>query len=896
MPKASPIISSFNAGELSPTLDGRVDLSKYAAGCKRLENFIPMVQGPARRRSGFRFVSEVKSSANRTWLVRFEFSETQSYILEFGNQYIRFYTNHGQVISSGNAYEIASPYTTSDLANANGTLRIRFVQSGDVIYIVHPSYAPRKLSRFGAINWTLTTVDFVGGPFEDVDPDETVTVFASATTGTVTLTASANIFVATDVGSLFYLEGKDGGSIKPWESQKDFGVDVNPFGERRRSDGKIYICTTNAAPPSGEAYYTGSTKPTHTTGAYIDGSGQIDGTSLDGPIGVEWTYESLDYGVVKITGFTSATSVTAVVQQTLPTNVVYSAAGSAKTVTAIAATSEDLIRLTVTAHGYVIGSTVNIALTSTYDWNRQDDSVSCGGTGALIPTSSNEVVSGTFEAYVVDANTIDMLASDYSATITSTTIAYTYQDDLGSGCETVNATATGTFDAFVSGTVTQIAVGSTANLTPRWAFSRWSATRGWPSQVAFFRERLVFGTNQTIDMSVAADFENFSDKNTSGEVSSDMAIAIQVSSDTVNTIEWLSPSDGLLIGTAGGEFVCGEVTTDEPLGPGNVKITQQSLFGSKSVIPVQIGDVVVFVQRSGRKMRELAYEFGSNGYKSSDLTVLSEHISASGITDIVYQQEPHSVIWAVRTDGLLIGFTYNKEQEVLGWHKHPVGGNGIVECIESIPNPNGTQDDLWAIVRRTINGQTKRYIEYLEADFDETSLLPDAFFVDSGLTYDGAPVSSVSGLDHLEGQTVSVLVDGAAHPNRVVASGSISLQVSGSKIHAGLAAPAVLQTMRIEAGAGDGTAQGKTKRITKVVVRFLATLGAKAGADENTLDEIQFRKPSDPMGQPPSLFTGDQMVEWPNGYDFDGYLMIKQDQPLPITVIAMMPQVHTFDR
>jgi hypothetical protein len=896
MPKASPILTSFNAGELSPSLDGRVDLSKYSAGCKRLENFIPMVQGPARRRSGTRFVNEVKTSANRTWLVRFEFSETQAYILEFGNQYIRFYTNHGQVISGGSAFEIASPYTSADLSNANGTLRIRFVQSGDVVYIVHPSYAPRKLSRFGPVNWTLTTVDFEGGPFIDIDPDQTTTVFASATTGTVTLTSSAPIFASTDVGGLLLLEGKDGGSIKPWESQKDFGVNVNPFGERRRSDGKIYRCTTNAAPPAGEAYYTGSTKPTHTSGAFIDGSGQITGTSLDGPIGVEWTYESLDYGIVKITGFTSATSVTGVVQQTLPTNVVYSPAGSAKTVTAIAATSQDLIRLTVTAHGYVIGSTVNIALTSTYNWNRQDDSVSCGGTGALIATSSNEIVSGTFEAYVVDANTIDMLASDYSATITSTTINYTYQDDLGSGCETISTTAVGTFSAYVSGTVTQIAVGSTANLTPRWAFSRWSPTRGWPSQVAFFRERLVFATNQTIDMSVAADFENFSDRNTSGEVSADMAIAIEVSSDTVNTIEWLSPSDGLLIGTAGGEFVCGEVTTDEPLGPGNVKITQQSLFGSKSVIPCQIGDQVIFIQRSGRKARELTYDFGSNGYKSSDLTVLSEHISASGIVDIVYQQEPHSIIWAVRDDGLLIGFTYNKEQEVLGWHRHPIGGNGIVECVESIPNPNGTQDDLWMIVRRTINGQTKRYIEYLEADFTSDSALPDAFFVDSGLTYDGVPVSSVSGLNHLEGQTVSVLVDGAMHPTRVVTGGAISLQVAGSKIHAGLAAPAVLQTMRLEAGAGDGTAQGKTKRITKAVIRFLATLGAKAGADESQLDEIQFRKPSDPMGQPPALFTGDQMVEWPNGYDFDGYLMVKQDQPLPMTVVAIMPQVHTQDR
>jgi hypothetical protein len=134
------------------------------------------------------------------------------------------------------------------------------------------------------------------------------------------------------------------------------------------------------------------------------------------------------------------------------------------------------------------------------------------------------------------------------------------------------------------------------------------------------------------------------------------------------------------------------------------------------------------------------------------------------------------------------------------------------------------------------------------------------------------------------------------HPTRVVTGGAISLQVAGSKIHAGLAAPAVLQTMRLEAGAGDGTAQGKTKRITKAVIRFLATLGAKAGADESQLDEIQFRKPSDPMGQPPALFTGDQMVEWPNGYDFDGYLMVKQDQPLPMTVVAIMPQVHTQDR
>jgi hypothetical protein len=759
MSKASPIQTSFNAGELSPAMDGRVDLGKYASGCKRLQNFIPMIQGPARRRSGTRFVNEVKNSAQRTWLVRFEFSETQAYILEFGNQYIRFYINQAQVLSGSSAYEIVSPYTTADLSNANGTLRLRYVQSGDVVYIVHPSYPPYKLSRFAPTNWTMAPVSFEGGPFLDVDPDETITVYASASTGTVTLTASGNIFSASDVGSTFLLEGQDGGGIIPWESQKDFGADVNPFGERRRSDGKIYICATNTAPSAGQSFYTGSTRPTHTSGTFRDGSGTISGTSLNGTIGVDWTYESLDFGIVRITAFTNATTVTAVVEKTLPFNVV----------------------------------------------------------SASFPTR-------------------------------------------------------------------------------RWAFSRWSAARGYPSQVAFFRERLVFATGQIIDMSVAADFENFSDRNTAGEVSPDMAISIEISSDTVNNVEWLSPSDGLLIGTTGGEFVAGEVTTDEPLGPGNVKITQQSLFGSKSVIPAQIGDVLLFVQRSGRKLRELQYEFASNGYKSTDLTVLAEHISSGGISDVAYQQEPHSILWACRTDGLLLGFTYNREQDVLGWHRHPVGGNGIVECLEHIPNPNGTQDDVWMIVRRTINGQTKRYIEYIETDFTEENTLTQAFFVDSGLSYNGAATSTLSGLGHLEGQTVQVLVNGATHPDRVVTSGAISLQVPATTASVGLGYDSVLQTMRLEAGAADGTAQGKTKRITKVVIRFLATLGAKAGPDLNTLDQIEFRGGSDPMNQPPPLFTGDKLVEWPGGYDFDGYVTVKQEQPLPMTVIAIMPQVTTQDR
>ena len=772
MAKASPIQANFNAGEFAPALEGRIDFPKYNSGCKRLENFIPMIQGPARRRSGTRFIREVKDSSDRTWLVPFEFAETDSYILEFGDQYIRFYTNDGVVLDGGSPYEISTPYAASDLTSSIGTLRLRMVQSADVIYIVHPDYPPKKLSRFGPTNWTLTDIDFKGGPFLDVDPDETISVYASGNTGSITITASSGIFQSTDVGSLFLIEEADLSGIKPWASGQELSTSSsgssggNVFGILRRSEGKTYTCVTSDSAPASDppsVIRTGGDRPVHTFGVAADGDGEPKQPDDSDPTvyreGVDWEFLDPGYGWARITGFTSSTEVSAEVISRMPNGVV------------------------------------------------------------------------------------------------------------GSG-----------------------------NTTTRWAFSRWSATRGYPSHVGFFRERLTFSTGQILNFSVSGDFENFAARNPSGEIAPDQAITIEISSDTVNDVQWLAPSDGLLIGTSGGEFVCSELTTDEVFGPGNVKIAEQSQYGSRSVVPVRVGTAVLFIQRAGRKLRELQYEFASDRFSSTDLTVLSEHITESGVTDLVFQQEPHSIIWACKADGELIGFTFNRNQDVLGWHRHPVGGDGVVECLEVIPSPQGTQDDLWMVVRRTINGQTKRYIEKLEEDFIESTDIEDAFFVDSGLTYNGAPTDTLSGLDHLEGEEVAVLADGSAHPRVTVDSGSITLQREASVVHAGLPFDSLLQTMRIEAGAQDGTAQGKTKRITKAVFRFLSTVGAQAGDTEDNLDDIQFRRPSDPMDQAIQPFTGDKLVEWPGSYDFDGYLIVKQEQPLPMTVLAIMPQVLTQDR
>jgi hypothetical protein len=226
-----------------------------------------------------------------------------------------------------------------------------------------------------------------------------------------------------------------------------------------------------------------------------------------------------------------------------------------------------------------------------------------------------------------------------------------------------------------------------------------------------------------------------------------------------------------------------------------------------------------------------------------------------------------------------------------------IGGPGIVESVCVIPSPDGARDDLWVIVRRTINGTTARYVEYLERAYEVGMSEQDAFYVDSGLTYSGASTTTISGLNHLIGQEVQVITNGATHPNRTVsATGTITLQYPATKAQVGLGYASTLQLNRIEAGAADGTAQGKTKRITNATFRFYKTVGAKVGPSLTQLDEISFRRPSDPMDQAIPFFTGDKFVEWPNGYDTEGYITVRQEQALPMTVVAIMPQVVTFDR
>ena len=420
----------------------------------------------------------------------------------------------------------------------------------------------------------------------------------------------------------------------------------------------------------------------------------------------------------------------------------------------------------------------------------------------------------------------------------------------------------------------------------------------YPSVVTFFEQRLVFANTaanpQTIWFSKNADYTNF----TAGTGDND-ALIYTIASNTVDSIRYLSSTRVLAIGTTGGEFVLTS-TNDGPVTPTTTLIRKYSNYGTANVEPVQVADVTLFLQRGARKVREFKFvgDVNTSGYAAPDMTILAEHITQGGITAFAYQQEPESIVWALRSDGTLLGLTYRREEEVVGWHKHTIGGvfgtgQAIVESIAPLPTDTGN-DDLYLIVKRTINSQTKRYVEVLKP-FDFGSVTTAAFFVDSGLAYSGSAVTSLSGLYHLEGQSVAILANGATHPDETVSGGGITLDYSSTTAAVGFSYTSEMQTMRIESGSEDGTSQGKPKRIHGVTLRLFETVGIEVGNSSSEIDRIPFRDSSMAMDQGIPLFTGDKEIEFPGGFDNDDRIYVRQSQVLPMTVLAFYPRMNTFD-
>jgi len=410
-----------------------------------------------------------------------------------------------------------------------------------------------------------------------------------------------------------------------------------------------------------------------------------------------------------------------------------------------------------------------------------------------------------------------------------------------------------------------------------------------PSAVNYYQQRAIYAnTNDEPQTVYTTQTSNYRSLRTSSPARADDAVTFTIAGRQVNEIRHIVALDALILLTSGGEWRVTE-GQDEVLAPDTVGVRIQSYNGCNWVPPVIVNDTVVFVQSSGARIRDLGYTFTSDKYTGSDLSIMSEHLfEGYEIKEMTYTKEPYSIVWCVRDDGMLLGMTYQREQEVWGWHKHTT--DGLFESAASITEDN--KDSLYVIVNRTIDGNTVRYVERM--DPREETNPEDCFYVDSGLSYNGTPVTTLSGLDHLEGEDVAVLADGNVVNGLTVTSGEITLPYAASVVHAGLAYTPELVTLAVdnpqEAIKGSSFSVGKVKLI---VDKSRGGWIGPVPRDADPVNDVTEIKPRFVADGYSTIALRSQEVEVnvKPSWNKRGQVRIQQRDPLPLGIVAIIPEI-----
>tara|TARA_R110000787_G_C13443392_1_gene446710 strand:+ start:29843 stop:32164 length:2322 start_codon:yes stop_codon:yes gene_type:complete len=411
-----------------------------------------------------------------------------------------------------------------------------------------------------------------------------------------------------------------------------------------------------------------------------------------------------------------------------------------------------------------------------------------------------------------------------------------------------------------------------------------------PSTVTYYQQRQVFAnTNNEPQATYTTQVNNFNSLRTSNPARDDDAVTFTIAAQQVNEIRHLLPLDSLILLTSGGEWIMTE-GQDRVLTPSTIGVRIQSYNGCSIVPPVVINSTALFLQEKGARLRDLGYEFSSDKYTGNDLSLMAEHLfEEHQITAMAYAAEPYSIVWCVRNDGVMLGLTYQREHQVWGWHQHNT--QGTFESVASIAEDD--RDAVYVIVKRNVNGSDVRYVERLEKR--ESINAADCFYVDSGLTYDGVPATVISGLDHLEGETVTILTDGYTVPDQVVSSGAITLERAASKVHVGLSYLPVIETLDIDTPSPGQTVKAQSVSVSKVTIEVSGSRGGFIGPRQDNdsappMSEIKPRFDGDNY-DPIALKTYKQEVfiqpQWSKG----GGLRIEQRAPLPMAILSVIPQV-----
>lgn len=793
--RVGPAFNDFNSGEYGERMDARVDFAKYASAGARFLNILPLPQGPWTRRPGSRYIAGVADSSSFHRIIAFQFSTIRAYVLEFGNATLRFYRLQASV-----------SVENTDASITNGTFDSNVTgwsdqSTGGTAVISHDS--------------TLNMMNLVGDASQTAVAQQEVAIGASFRSTVHVLT--------------FRIYGAPGDIVKVRIGSTSGATDiVNDF-------------------QAGAGYHSLDFDPATNSSVFIqfrnedDKTKKVDNVALldNEPLEIATPYATADLPFLKYAQ---------------SPDVLYLCRGSDT-----ASETAPVYRLE--RFGDLRWSLEEVLFTDGpyLDENTTTTTMTPGAANGFAVTVTASSVTGINDNTGFQTTDIGRLIRIYNGTASKWAWGVIVSR---SSTTVVGVDHKGSVD-FQTAAKTE------------WKLGEFSGTTGHPRVVAFVQQRMFLAATsdepQKFYMSQSGAIEDFTEDDLNNTVENDDAFSFRMAAEEVNTIIWASYRRRLALGTVGGEWTV--ESEGQRLLPSDIDAVPQTSFGgSETVSALKARNRQLYVQRTDRKLLEYGYSFNDDAYQSLDLTILSDRILKTGVTEMAYAQEPDSIVWCVRSDGVLAALTYQPEQEVLGWSRHILGGSfgegdAVVESVATIPGTNGAgqikdstgRTEVWLVVKRTIDGNTTRYVEVFEKIFNgDEDDQEDAYYFDSIVTYDSTSTTTITGLDHLEGEVVKVWADGALQTDKTVASGQITLDRAASVAQVGLGYRHKWKALQLAYGAQAGSATGKNKVPQKVGFNLLETAENSLffGTDESPTKPVELRTISDATTLPAPLFTG----------------------------------------
>ena len=870
MGRINYIQSSFTSGEITPRLVGRLDLTQYKSALATCENFMISPYGCIYRRPGTKYIGASMSNSNVSKLIRFEYSTTDTYNLEFGDSKIRFFKNQGQVLQSRQFTNGSFPTNINGWTARNaGTGAISWDAVNLTLNLTgggagNEARAYQMIQRLGISSYTVT-LDVIGASV--VYRVGTTVGGSTIATGTLTVGTGRTFTFTSSVNQDLYFEFESSGA-----ADIDNIVLSNPIYE---IDSPYPIAVVDDLRFS-SSYDTliithGSYAPKKLQ-RFSDDSWSISDLVFDEPAYMDANDTDITLTPAATTG---SVNVTASANLFAPTDIgraIRYKAGPDKSNTTTytgtgAQTYFDITFYPQTSDNVVVSFIENTGL-------RTAKTFTAGAPGA-----------GQFTITGSQVRTGDTATTSQRVEIKPA--------NVGSGEWGYMLITAYTSPTLVTASVQRTLAGT--NASTEWRLGAWSQTTGYPVVSVFHEQRLFFANTsaepQKFWGSQIGNYTNFQPDNIlyKGAVDSDTSVAFELASGNQATnIVWLASKGSLLLGTTNAVFTA--KGSSGGISASNITVRKEADIPCAFKEVTETANEVLFIDKDRNKVFSTYYLFDIDGYSVEDITLLSEHIGKrSKIKQIAYQPTSNA-LWVVLEDGTMATSTYIRSQRLNGWARHNVAG-GSVKYVSVI---SGTEHyEPWLIVQRDVSG-TKNYVEMIQKEF-VFSTKQLANFLDCSAVYSGVATSTISGLSFLEGKTVSVLVNGATHRDLVVSSGAITLDYPATYVVVGLHYDSVFETLPLEGGSQFGTSQGSISRITEVVLNFFETIGGYLGREEADAELILFRSPSDPMDASPSMFTGKKDVKFSYGQALDYKVYYKQAQPLPATILSYVAKSIVAD-